>query len=189
MASRRFFIVAGLLLVGCIPAVVGIYKPEVPGGRLSGNACNGHAGPHEVITFDRGGISVEATAREDTDRRVRVFVTFLIPQDHIFSLRSPDFQLKEQGNEVMHFRISDLSTGSYTNQIRVPFDANMTGQTTVRGVRQYYARYWVEFVAARTLPERFVIQLPSATVNNRLVDFPEIVFTKMNDFVAMPLNC
>lgn len=178
-----------VLLAGCFPASHTIYKPEVPGGRLSAASCHGGSGPNEVATFDHAGISVEVVARTaGIDGHGQVTVTFMIPEGVTFMLRSGNFELASGERERVTLPIEYLTT-YFPKHTLVPLHTKVSGRTAVRGVLRFYARYQAFLRPTKPLGPRFTLMLPAALVNDIEVNFPAILFIETTEFAIHALNC
>ena len=208
MSARSFaawvFLFSGL--TGCAPINEKIYRPEAPGGQLSGAYCGGRFGPKEVVTIARAGVRVEVRAsdrsfneRGETVRStseqsvatVSFLVAFVIPEGVDFRLLSDKFIVFEQGsNDGSPYPVPDLNFSQRGGRLqRILSTKSFLDQILVRWGLPPPERYWGSFSTRGPLRERFTLAIPRATVNGLTVEFPRVGFTRVTETWVSPMNC
>ena len=210
--SFALYLSAFFGLTGCFPIVETIYRPEVPGGQLSGPYCGGRysgkgLGPKEIVTIVQAGVRVELRASDRSfDERgeavqatsnqsvatVSFLVVFVIPEGVTFRLLSSEFVVFEPDrNAGINYSIPDLShffqRGGRIQ--RVLSTNSILGETVTWWGSPLPERYWGSFTTTGPLPEYFTLAMPRALVNGQTVEFPKVGFRRATESWVSLMNC
>jgi hypothetical protein len=179
------------VLAGCAPMVSSIYRPEVPGGELSGEKCGGRVGPKEVVTFGVGAVRVRMSALRLSDERARVSVTYLVPSHVTLRFAAAEFIVTEQASgRTQRYTITRLTHATAEGRWEeIPVQSEISGGGLGAPPRGSPGQFFGAFTTEGRIPDVFEVQLPPAVLNGASTDFPKVLFRRVEEAWISPFNC